>query len=160
METVFFFAGMTVLIGIVLFQRHQKAEFLHKERMAAMEKGMPLPVFEAPRAGMDPNRRNLLYGMIWLFSGAGLAVFLFALSATAPHAVPTPLAERQARIESLQKLGASNEELRQVINEQARQEREVPMGLGAVGFVPIGVGLAYLIFYATERKRYEGIGAQ
>jgi len=160
METVFFFAGVTVLIAIGLFQRHQKAEFAHKERMTAMEKGVALPVFESVRVPMDPNRRNLLFGMIWLFSGAGLAVFLFALSATVQHLTPEPLPERQAKVETLRKLGASDEELRNVINDQSRSERSIPVGLGTVGFIPMGVGFAYLIFYSVERKRYEGVSPQ
>ena len=33
------------------------------------------------------------------------------------------------------------------------------MGIALIGLVPIGVGLAYLIFYAGERKQIRGIPA-
>jgi hypothetical protein len=96
-------------------------------------------------------RRNLLFGMIWLFSGAGLAIFLFALSATVPR---SSLQDRQDAVEALRKLGASDQELRTAFNQRGMETRAIPFGLGTVGFVPMGVGLAYLIFYGVERKRY------
>jgi hypothetical protein len=92
--------------------------------------------------------------MIWLFSGAGLAIFLFALSATLPKADMNTLQERQAKVEALRHLGASDEELRRVIYEQDRAGARMPVGISTIGLIPMGVGLAYLIFYAAERKRY------
>jgi len=65
--------------------------------------------------------------------------------------------ERRTRIESLRKLGASDDELRMVVNEQSRMNQGLPIGFGTIGFIPMGVGLAYMIFYAAERKRYAGL---
>jgi hypothetical protein len=148
---------VTCIVGLILYYRHKRAELIHQERMTAMEKGVALPVFEPAVRAMDPVRRHLLFGMIWLFSGAGLAIFLFALSVTIPR---PSLNEPQARIEALRRLGASDEELRSVINEQSRANQGLPIGFGTVGFIPMGVGLAYMIFYATERKRYAGLDTQ
>jgi hypothetical protein len=148
------FAFLTCITGSTLYYRHKRAELVHRERMAAMEKGVALPVFEPATRSIDPMRRNLLFGMIWLFSGAGLAIFLFVFSVTAPQADAVSLQERQAKAETLRKLGASDDELRRVIYNDGRHGPVVPIGLGTVGFVPMGVGLAYLIFYAVERKRY------
>jgi hypothetical protein len=145
---------VTCVIGSILYFRHKRAELIHQERMTAMEKGVALPVFEPAVPAVDPVRRHLLFGMIWLFSGAGLAIFLFAVSVTTPHPSPN---EREARMETLRKLGASDEELRSVVNEQARMGQGLPIGFGTVGFIPMGVGLAYMIFYGTERKRYAAL---
>jgi hypothetical protein len=154
----FLFILALTSIGSVLYYRHKKTELIHKERMAAMEKGVAIPVFDQT-SSPDPIRRYLLSGLIWLFSGAALAFFLFTLSATAPKSGGETLQEREAKVEALRKLGASDDELRRVIYEQGRlNERDrIPMGLGTVGFIPMGVGIAYLIFFSVERKRYAAV---
>jgi hypothetical protein len=145
---------VTCIVGTVLYYRHKRAELIHQERMTAMEKGVALPVFESVVPAIDPVRRHLLFGMIWLFSGAGLAIFLFALSVTIPRPSPN---EREARMEALRKLGAGDDELRMVVNEQSRMNQGLPIGFGTIGFIPMGVGLAYMTFYAAERKRYASL---
>lgn len=79
---------MSLLIPIV-FQitdyrrRRDIVEALHRERMASIERGIePKPL---PAELLDPFRRNrnpryLLTGMIWLFIGIGLFVFLGAVA--------------------------------------------------------------------------------
>jgi hypothetical protein len=149
---VFIFGGLiAIIVGTNLFYRHKRAELVHQERMAAIERGVEFPIDVTPRNPMDPIRRYLLSGMIWLFSGAALAVFLVALSATLPHHPAASIQERQARIEELRKLGAPDFELRSVFYD--RRDPEIPVGLSTVGLIPMGVGLAYLIFYFSERKR-------
>jgi hypothetical protein len=151
---MWFSVFLTCIVGTILYYRHKRAELIHQERMTAMEKGVALPVFEPAVQAIDHVRRHLLFGMIWLFSGAGLAIFIFALSIT----IPRPNGdERRTRIESLRKLGASDDELRMVVNEQSRMNQGLPIGFGTIGFIPMGVGLAYMIFYAVERKRYAGL---
>ena len=142
---------IAIIIGTNLFYRHKRAELVHQERMAAIERGIEFPIEASPRQPMEPTRRYLLSGMIWLFSGAALAIFLGALSATLPHYVETPIQERQARVEELRKLGAPDWELRSVFYNH--RDPEIPAGLSAAGLIPMGVGLAYLIFYFSERKR-------
>jgi hypothetical protein len=117
-------------------------------------KGVTLPAFESAVLAIDPVRRHLLFGMIGLFSGAGSAIFLFALSLTTPHPSPN---EREARMEVPRKFGASDDELRMVVNDQSRMSRGLPIGFGTIGFIPMGVRLAYMIFYAAERKRCAGL---
>jgi hypothetical protein len=79
---------MSLLIPIV-FQitdyrrRRDLVEALHRERMASIERGIePKPL---PEELLNPFRRNrnpryLLTGMIWLFIGIGLFVFLGAVA--------------------------------------------------------------------------------
>ena len=79
---------MSLLIPII-FQitdyrrRRDIVEALHKERMASIERGIePKPL---PEELLNPFRRNrnprfLLTGMIWLFIGIGIFVFLGAVA--------------------------------------------------------------------------------
>lgn len=79
---------MSLLIPIV-FQiteyrrRRDLVEALHRERMASIERGIePKPL---PDELLNPFRRNrspryLLTGMIWLFVGIGIFVFLGAVA--------------------------------------------------------------------------------
>jgi hypothetical protein len=151
---IYFAAFAACMLGTVLYYRHKKTELMHVERMAAIEKGVAIPAMEPVRPAPDPIRRYLLAGMVWLFSGAGLVIFLFALSVTQPKSDMNALQDRQAKVEALRHLGASDEELRRVINQQERVGDRMPIGISTIGFIPMGVGLAYLIFYSAERKRY------
>jgi uncharacterized protein DUF6249 len=64
-----------LIVWIVVWYRRRKHEIdcRHKERMAAIEKGLELPPDSVPPpAPMPPRSRYLLRGLIWL--GVGLAV--------------------------------------------------------------------------------------
>lgn len=79
---------MSLLIPIIYQildyrRRRDLVDALHKERMAAIERGIepkPLPeeLFSAFRR--NPNPRYLLTGMIWTFIGIGIFVFLGAVA--------------------------------------------------------------------------------
>jgi hypothetical protein len=145
---VCFFA--VILVGSLLAYRHKREELAHKERIAAIEKGVPYPL-DLQAEPTTPLRRYLLAGMIWLFSGAALLIFLGGLAATTLHHSSLPMQERQARIDELRKLGAPDWELRNVYYDH--RDPEIPFGLALVGLIPMGVGVAYLIFFFSERKR-------
>ena len=79
---------MSLLVPIV-FQvtdyrrRRDIVEALHKERMASIERGIEPKAL--PEELLNPFRRNrnpryLLTGMIWLFVGIGIFVFLGAVA--------------------------------------------------------------------------------
>lgn len=62
-------------------RRRDIVESHHRERMAAIERGMEVPPL--PEAYYKPRRpRHLLAGMIWLFVGIGILVALGALAGT------------------------------------------------------------------------------
>lgn len=71
-------AGMAMLIfGLKLSARHR--ELLHKERVAAIEKGLEIPqALRAESAAPGPDA-CLLRGLIWLFTGAAIVIFFLAL---------------------------------------------------------------------------------
>lgn len=66
-------------------ERQRRLEIVHEERMAAMQKDIPLPElrFEEP-AGPKPGnpREMLLHGLVWLAFGTGGMATLFILGTT------------------------------------------------------------------------------
>jgi hypothetical protein len=95
-------------------------------------------------------RTYLLHGMIWLFVGIASLVALSAVAVTSRR--PISWEARLAAVNDARFRGATPEELQILLN-SLREEDGIPIGLGFLGFIPIGVGLAYLIFYKVESKK-------
>jgi hypothetical protein len=114
---IVFAVGLPLSIPIVWLalnyrKRVRLVELHHRERMAAIERGMeipPLPTELIEGMGRRRRRSSLLPGLIWLF--VGLAVLISVRS----------LAEDEALL----------------------------------GLIPVGVGLAYLIYYFVEGRKVE-----
>ena len=70
---------MTLLWSLNLRYRIRKLQ--HRERMAALERGVDLPSLKTSDQPWNPGL-YLLRGMIWFFAGIGLAIFLLGLSYT------------------------------------------------------------------------------
>jgi hypothetical protein len=96
--------GMTTLAlagGIVGYfyvkhqSRQQKNEIIHQERMAAMEKGIPLPEFplEPTLERHQPDQRVLpILGMVLLTLAVGTMIVLAMLGPTHNWVAPLPFA--------------------------------------------------------------------
>ena len=72
------------IIGFVAFYqwlRHQRRVLIHRERLAALEKGVELPPLEreTQRSTWNAQQFLLLAGLIWISLGAGAIVWLNAL---------------------------------------------------------------------------------
>jgi hypothetical protein len=114
---------MSLLIPIVFSlvdyrRRRDIVEANHKERMAAIERGIEPPALPESfyLAGKPPRRSgHLLSGLIWLFVGIGLFLALGA-----------------------------------VAGEDVR----------LFGLIPIGVGAAFLIYYAIEGRKLAAGGSE
>jgi hypothetical protein len=104
--------SIPIVFAILDYRRRRDiVEAHHKERMAAIERGMdlpPLPESFFKSFGNDRKPRHLLSGMIWTFVGVGLLVAL-----------------------------------REVASEE----------VGWFALIPIGVGLALLIYYVVEGRK-------
>lgn len=74
--------SIPIVYMIVDYRRRRDiVESHHRERMAAIERGMEVPPL--PEGYYKPRRpRHLLTGMIWLFIGIGILVALGALAGT------------------------------------------------------------------------------
>jgi hypothetical protein len=77
--------GVAVAIVAILVGHRQRAlrmELRHRERMAAMDKGLELPP-EIVDPALDPANarpRHLLRGLIWTFLGIALIAMLYNLA--------------------------------------------------------------------------------
>jgi hypothetical protein len=146
--------AVIVLVGFSLRLRLRRREIQHREWMAALEKGVPLPEVSRIESGMDSARTYLLRGLIWLTCGLTLTVFLVGVWMTSGIRPSVDEQIRQAR-----DLGYTQEEIRQMANGWRRQTLArastpgFPLGLTFVGIVPAGIGIAYLVFYRAESRR-------
>jgi hypothetical protein len=76
--------------------KQKKLELIHQERMAAMEKGIPLPEFplEPPPASHDPNPHVLpILGIVLLTLSVGTMIVLYLTVPAPSHSmwvVPLP----------------------------------------------------------------------
>src|SRR5215469_6177045 len=79
------------IIGYGAFRewlRHERRTLIHRERLAAIEKGVDLPAVEqeVKRSSWNVQRTLLLAGLIWLSLGAGVFVTISALLARPENA--------------------------------------------------------------------------
>jgi hypothetical protein len=149
-------AAIVILVGFIIVgaivvlslnNRFRLRELDHREKLAAIEKGVDLPVRET--APWTP-RTYLLHGMIWLFAGLASFVALSAIAVTSRRVVPveaTLAAVNDARFR-----GATPAEVEMLLK-APRGEEGMPIGIGFLGLIPVGVGLAYLIFYRVESRK-------
>ena len=146
--------AVMALVGFALRLRHRRREIQHREWMAALEKGVPLPEVSRIEAGMDSARTYLLRGLIWLACGLTLTVFLVGVWMTSGNRPSLDEQIRQAR-----DLGYTQEEIREMAVDLRRRALVTPsvpgfpLGLTFVGIVPAGIGIAYLVFYRAESRR-------
>jgi hypothetical protein len=156
-ELFFFLMVATAAVIIVwsLMLRYKRQELRHRERMAALEKGAPIPEEppERPPVPWSP-RVYLLRGLIWLFTGLGLSIFLLGLSFTISNR-PQTYEDRLWRANQFRREGVPEDQVKDFLSRNEPVRREFPEGVALIGLIPIGVGLAYLIYYRGESKKAE-----
>ncbi len=110
--------SIPIVYAIVDYRRRRDIiEAHHKERLAAIERGMDLPPLpESFYQSMKPARRAsyLLPGLVWLFIGVGVYLALDAVA------------------------GGS---------------------VARFGLIPVGVGLALLIYHFVEGRKLPPVGS-
>jgi hypothetical protein len=136
-----------IVVFMILASRYNARELQHKEMIAALEKGVDLPT--RPSAPWTP-RTYLLHGMIWLFVGLTSLAALFALAVTSNQ--PQSVEMKLRAVNNARAGGATPEEIQMLLNDP-HPAQGLPIGIGFLGLIPIGVGLAYLIFYRVESKK-------
>ncbi len=126
MEVAAIAIAIAFYLGFTQFLQHQRRALVHKERLAAIEKGLPLPPEAAASLSPEAERHRswnvqrvlLLAGLVWLSLGISTFVVLGAIfSANSPSAA------------------------------------DVPRGLQWIGLAPATIGLSHLIVYAVGRSR-------
>ena len=75
-------------------ERKRRLEIIHQERLAAMDKGIPLPELplDPPRIQKGPDpRATLVHGIVWTTLGIGSMVALALFGSPGPPFWPLPL---------------------------------------------------------------------
>lgn len=146
-ETVLF--GGLFLLMFLLLLRHRSQQMLHLERMAAIEKGADV----AAASRQWSPRVYLLRGLIWTFAGIGLCVSLLGLVAASSRPVSVQTEAWRAKSVS-ETLGIPVDQARRLVAEEdARHPDGMSPGIALLSLIPLGVGLAYLLYYASDPAR-------
>jgi len=151
----FSFILILVFAGVLgwLYLRFRSLQMFHVERMAAMEKGSTIPVWRT-QAPWSP-RVYLLRGLMWSLAGAALTLSLFGI-ADATHRSPSAyLSLGQAKNLS-ENIGIPLDEARKIIDQDREHHVDgMPSAVALLGLIPVGIGLAYLLFYFTDDSRHK-----
>lgn len=146
----FVIVAVTGLVAYAMTLRFRRRELQHKEWMAAVEKGVPLPELNGLETSMGGSRAYLLKGLVWLACGVALMLFLSVWTSTGqPPSVETKVREAQ----QLRELGYTDEQVRDLVASAQRARPIFPIGLSMIGLVPAGIGVAYLVFHRLESRR-------
>jgi hypothetical protein len=132
---VIFTVVVVALLAAYLFQlwiRHQRRLIIHRERLAALEKGVDLPplVEEMQRGSFNVQRLLLLAGLCWVSVGVALFMTLIGL-AGGDLSLPIGFEASGFTWASV----------------------HVHSGFYPLGLAPIGIGLSHIIVYLVGRHR-------
>ena len=83
MEVAIVVVALIVYLGFRQWLRHHRRVLIHRERLAAVEKGVEMPPLEQEvrRSAWNVQRILLLAGLTWISLGVGAFVVLSALLA-------------------------------------------------------------------------------
>ena len=132
---VLFAVLMTFVIthAFQLWVRHQRRRRVHRERLAAIEKGIELPPVEQEiqRSNWSVQRLLLMAGLIWISIGVAAWPMLRELAGQRIH---FPWGYDHA-------------------GNPFFADLPIPYGTQWLALAPIGIGLSHVIVYAVGRKR-------
>jgi Domain of unknown function (DUF6249) len=150
------FSTGLILVVALLIMRHRNQQMRHQERLAALEKGVPLP----PGAAQAPwsPRVYLLRGLIWTFTGAALIIALLVAALTSHRHYPESAEMMALKARNVsQYLQIPMDQARQIVAkdeaERTAEDNGAPAALALFGLIPLGVGLAYIIYYRSDASR-------
>ena len=129
---IFIVAIVAVAYVFQIWVRYQRRLMIHRERLAAIEKGIELPPLEQEiqRSGWNVQRLLLLAGMVWISVGIGAFPLLSRLGGQS-ITLPWGYAQRGA------------------VWAQVR----IPTGLGWIAVAVGGIGISRLVTFAVGGQR-------
>jgi hypothetical protein len=135
--SVAFFSAVVVVAGVAhtafqQFLRQQRRMMIHRERLAALEKGIELPPLEheVQRRSWNVQRILLLAGLIWVSIGLGVYLVLNNLVGQTFHFV-----WGNDRFGNPTWVGV-----------------QIRDGMQYIGIAFFGIGISHLVVYAMGRK--------
>ena len=126
--------ALLAFAGFNLWLRHQRRLIVHRERLAALEKGMELPALalDVRANAWNVQRILLLAGLCWVAIGIATFAILQQLITYAPPIPPMDVPIDRWRVPDVS---------------------FIPRGAQTFGLLPLGLGIAHLIVYFVERSR-------
>lgn len=117
--------AMIALVAFRYWLTHSRRTMIHRERMAAIERGLQLPSLdrELQRRSFTVQRLLLLMGLTWV----SLAISLFALLSVVAGGPPV-----------------------QIPWEAPGGTAQIPVGMQWTAVAPFGIGLAHLLVRRKE----------
>ncbi len=93
MEVAIVIVALIALFGFRQWLGHHRRMMVHRERLAAIEKGIELPPVEQElrRGAWNVQRILLLMGLVWVSLGLGSFVTLLALVSNGATGIPPGL---------------------------------------------------------------------
>lgn len=90
MEVAIVTVALIAFIGFRQWLQHDRRVMMHRERLAAIEKGTPLPEVdrEVARSAWNAQRVLLLAGLSWISVGIGAFIVLNAVIYALPRSGP------------------------------------------------------------------------
>ena len=136
MEFLFFIALLLATVITYAFQlwiRHQRRLMVHRERLAAIEKGTELPPLEQEiqRGSWNVQRLLLMAGLIWISIGVAALPMLHELAGQTLH-FPW---------------GYTHD------GNPFFADLPIPYGTQWLALAPIGIGLSHVIVYLVGRQK-------
>jgi hypothetical protein len=127
---------IVVLTAYAAFQqwlRHQRRLIVHRERLAAIEKGAELPNLEWQVQGASWNvqRLLLLAGLVWISVGLGTYLLLNSLAGQRPLSIPVGFDATGPMWVAVQ----------------------IRDGMQWIGATLIAIGLSHLVVYAIGKRK-------
>lgn len=135
-------------LSLVFYLRHREAMARHQERLAAIEKGVAVPLVETRPPKLP--RIFLLRGLQWFFVGVGISLMLLSISAAGRR--PLSLSGKLSMAQLLKTQGASEAQVAEYMKSAADEMDGLSYAAASIGLVPMSVGLAYLVFYRKETE--------
>jgi hypothetical protein len=128
MEFIALVGIFTVYMAFRQWMQHDRRIMIHRERLAAIEKGIELPTLEQEvvRSRWNVQRFLLWLGCLDIAVGIGVFILLSIMMSFAP----TP----------------------------NKFTAELPQGIQYVGVIPVCMGIAHLIAYFVEIRREQRSG--
>ena len=125
---------VVVLVALVAYAafyqwtRHQRRMLLHRERLAALEKGAAWPAVdqEVKRSAWAVQRVLVLAGLTWVSLAVGAFVLLHVIAGGPPVQIPW---------------------------EPRGHTVSVPLNTEWVALAPFGIGVAHLLVFALGRRQ-------
>ena len=92
MEVAIVIVALIAFLGFRQWLQHNRRLMIHRERLAALEKGTQLPSLEqeVQRGKWNVQRILLLAGLVWISLGVGVYAWIGAMLAMKPASLNIP----------------------------------------------------------------------